>query len=289
MAINLDLLHHALRYSHIVIGFLGLVLFWIPVFATKGGRLHVRAGRVFACCAAYAGLTGLLSSIWALVAVDSFLGPTFATVSDRARPYAIEQTRFLFALLGYLSLAVLSGLWFGLRAVWTRRRHEALREPVLLTLHLATAAAGLALFAFGLWTLLLGYRGEHLLPAAALGKYWIFIVLGLLGVLSVKSELQYVYRPRPSRMAWVYKHIENMLGVGIAFHTAFLVFGANRLFGAYLPGAWALLPWVLPSAIGIPATALWVRSYRRKFDELEPRTPVSPSLVREAVQTANEL
>ena len=35
------------RLVHIVAGSIGLAAFWIPIFATKGGRLHRRAGQVF--------------------------------------------------------------------------------------------------------------------------------------------------------------------------------------------------------------------------------------------------
>ena len=52
-----------LRQTHMLIGCIGLVTFWIPVFARKGGRLHRRAGRLFALCALYAGGTGLGLSI----------------------------------------------------------------------------------------------------------------------------------------------------------------------------------------------------------------------------------
>ena len=36
---------------HVATGFVGLAAFWVPIFARKGGRLHVRAGRVYAYCA----------------------------------------------------------------------------------------------------------------------------------------------------------------------------------------------------------------------------------------------
>ncbi len=68
-------------------------------------------------------------------------------------------------------------------------------------------------------------------------------------------------------MAWWYEHMGAMLGGGIAFHTAFLVIGAGRLLGVQLTGFTAVVPWILPSLIGIPATAIWVGYYRRKFKE----------------------
>ena len=51
---------------------------------------------------------------------------------------------------------------------------------------------------------------------------------------------------------------------GIAFHTAFLVFGPrNVLGGAMSKGTWSFLPWVLPAALGTPELCFWTRYYKR--------------------------
>jgi hypothetical protein len=273
----IDALHQGLRYAHVAAGFVGLALFWVPVFAKKGGRLHVRAGWAFACCAGFVGVTGLAASAWALVDIQSFAGARMGRIPVEERPRILEEARFLYAILGYLSLAVVSGLWFGLRVVRTRQRHEALRTPLVIGLHAATLLWALGLLALGASNLVAGYTGTHLPPGAA-NKYWVPAVLGLLGALAARDDLRYVLRPRPTRMAWWYKHMENMLGVGIAFHTAFLVFGVHRLFAVRLSGAWQLLPWVLPAAIGVPAIHVWVRAYQRRFGELpEKSAPREPS------------
>ena len=66
--------------------------------------------------------------------------------------------------------------------------------------------------------------------------------------------------------------MECMLVAGIAFHTAFLVFGARSLLGGSLiEGSWSFLPWVLPTAVGLPAVHFWTRFYKKKFGELPAR------------------
>lgn len=57
---------------------------------------------------------------------------------------------------------------------------------------------------------------------------------------------------------------------------AFIVFGAQRLFDySSALGGLVWLPWVLPAAIGIPASIIWTRYYRRKFGDLPaPRKKV---------------
>jgi hypothetical protein len=66
-----------------------------------------------------------------------------------------------------------------------------------------------------------------------------------------------------------------MLGGGVAFHTAFLVIGADRMFGITLEGPIAILPWLLPTIIGIPVSSIWVGYYRRKFNEVQPAAAVA--------------
>ena len=89
------------------------------------------------------------------------------------------------------------------------------------------------------------------------------------------GNLQFARKPYPTPMAWWYEHMGSMIGGGIAFHTAFLVLGAGRLFGLQLTGASAAILWILPTIIGLPATAIWVRYYRRKFGEVA--TPAQPA------------
>jgi hypothetical protein len=73
-------------------------------------------------------------------------------------------------------------------------------------------------------------------------------------------------------MAWWYEHMGAMLGGGIAFHTAFLVLGLQRLLALPLMGTAMVVPWLLPTVIGLPTIAIWTRYYRRKFREDRART-----------------
>ena len=45
------------------------------------------------------------------------------------------------------------------------------------------------------------------------------------------------------------------------------VFGSTRLFDIGLTGWIAIIPWIAPAAIGIPAIVIWTRHYRLKFRE----------------------
>ena len=92
----------------------------------------------------------------------------------------------------------------------------------------------------------------------------VLYALSPIGILTGRGILIALNNKQPEAKAWLYEHLGAMLGCGIAFHTAFAVFGASRLFGS-LPGHWAIFPWVAPTIIGTIATLVWTRRYKRKF------------------------
>jgi hypothetical protein len=95
----------------------------------------------------------------------------------------------------------------------------------------------------------------------------LFLFMSPIGFLIGFGNLQFARRPYPTPMAWWYEHMGSMLGGGIAFHTAFLVLGAGRLFGFQLDGPKAIVLWLLPTLVGVPATGIWTTYYRRRFRE----------------------
>ncbi len=48
-------------------GFVGLAAFWVPVFARKGSRAHMRAGRVYTYCAYVVTLSAVTASAGRIV------------------------------------------------------------------------------------------------------------------------------------------------------------------------------------------------------------------------------
>ena len=93
------------------------------------------------------------------------------------------------------------------------------------------------------------------------------LALSPVGISSGIGILKYLGGSLPSPRQWMYEHLGAMIGAGIAFHTAFAVFGINRLVSLRIDGALAVVPWILPAAIGIPASVIWARHYQKKFGE----------------------
>jgi hypothetical protein len=95
--------------------------------------------------------------------------------------------------------------------------------------------------------------------------YGVPVGAGVGGLATAWWDGRFIFKPRSSPMDWLYKHMEFMLRTGIAYHTAFAVFVLTPWFGSLGSGSWALVPWVLPSVIGVPAAWLWIRQYRRRL------------------------
>lgn len=232
--------------AHVATGFVGLAAFWIPIFARKGGRLHVQAGRVYAYCAYVVTLSAVTVSAGRIVSYQvQGIG-----LAERPDLYG-------FALfLGYLGVVTFATVRQAMRVVATRRTPEKLRTPFHEGLAWASIAGSVIVIAYALavWS--------DLSP----------ILLGLspIGLFTGPGMLRLMRNPGAGQMGWFYSHLGSMLGGGIAFHTAFAVFGAQRFWGYELAGPLAIVPWILPTIIGIPAIIVWTRYYRRKFGPAAP-------------------
>jgi hypothetical protein len=256
-----------LRVTHVLAGLAGLGLFWVPVFAAKGGRMHVRSGRLFTWCACYGGSTGLVLSCWALLHPWSFFGDADgAPIDDRTLAIELSNSRFLYSITGFLALGVLTGTLLGLRVVNAKNDHCRLRSPLVIALLSAMGVWSVGLAAFGAWNVWACHTAIHPIAAAGPGRYWASIALGILGVCGVVGDVKYIRRPPATPMAWWYQHMECMLGVGIGFHAAAFFFIARYALPSPLPGAWQLAPMLLPVAVGAPAMWSWIARYERRFD-----------------------
>jgi len=232
------------RVIHVLFGALGLVAFWVPVFAKKGAVNHVRYGKIFVWSAYIvlaAAAIALLSRIIDLTVQGT--GPADAPL--------------LFAFivfLGYLTLVTFVIVHHGMAVLRHKRDPAALRTNLNFALAYSAIAASAGII---LYALLFAPPNKILLFA-----------LSPIGFGAGFGNLRYIKSPAPSKRAWMYEHLGAMLGAGIAFHTAFAVFGSTRIFDIGLSGWISIVPWIAPTIIGVPAITLWTRHYRRKFGEL---------------------
>lgn len=245
----MDNFHEAVRWVHILLGFLGLATFWLPVFMRKGGRHHIFFGRIFLYC----GYVVLISAMIGVALSVLELQQRGIGIADRPETYA-----FLF-FLAYLALVTLTMIRHAVGVLRTKKNPKALRTPVNVGSAWASIAASAAIVGYAL---VVSPENRILLFA-----------LSPIGVGNGIGILRYLTQPPRSPKQWMYEHLGGMLGAGIAFHTAFAVFGSGRIFDLDLTGWVQVVPWVLPAAIGIPATAIWTRHYRAKFGEIPKPSP----------------
>lgn len=246
-------LYQVLIAFHVAAGFIGLVAFWIPVFAPKGKPVHIRAGKVFVYCA-YVVAGGALS-IALLTVVSPFGTHPAARPDDPARMgEVLAQLRFIEAFLGYLAIVTFATVWHGVRVMRSRRQRTPLRTPLHTAVSVIAILSGAAVF-------YLGFTSDQ-------GTRWLLLALSPIGFFVGLGMLKYARGQRQERMAHWYEHMGSMIGGGIAFHTAFAVFGIQRFIDYDLSGIVGLLPWMLPTIIGTCAIVIWTRYYRKKFGDL---------------------
>ena len=232
------------RFVHVLFGAIGLVAFWIPVFARKGAVNHVRFGKTF---------------VWSAYIV---LGAAAITLATRFTGLAMEgigpsEQPLLFGILvflAYLTFVTFVTVRHGVSVLLHKQDAASLRTPFNTILAYAAIGASISIILYGI---ILSPPSKILLFALSPIGFGVGI-----------GNLRYMRGENLSKRAWMYEHLGAMLGAGIAFHTAFAVFGATRLFDIGLTGPVAVIPWVAPAAIGIPAITLWTRYYRRKFGEI---------------------
>jgi uncharacterized membrane protein len=133
--------------AHIGAGAVALLLFWIPAFAPKGGKVHIRAGWVYVVCMSIVVLTALTLS-----------GLTFAaplTIRGIAPPSPAGLARFLrnqrvFAtFLAYLAGLTLAAGWQGIWAIETKQEPRKMRTPFSLALNTLIILGGFVVLFLG--------------------------------------------------------------------------------------------------------------------------------------------
>lgn len=222
----MSMLLDALLVAHVVGGTVGLLSFWVPAFARKGGPLHRKAGRIYVRGMGVVTITGVPLSLVAYTA-GNWIGGTF---------------------LLYLVVITGTALYTGLRAL----RSKA--GPHLFLTRVHHGLAWLNLFA-----------GASVFVLGVVTRVWLLAGFSFIGLLAGIGMLQFIRKPPTDPRYWWYEHMGGMIGTGIAAHVAFLNFGARRMIPGYSLGDWGMLAWFVPVIVGVMAVNRLQRHYRRKF------------------------
>ncbi len=244
------LIHQFALYAHILVGACALILFWIPVFTRKGNLDHRRFGRYFAYAMYTVSFSGLLmSSLDLLFPLAMHANGAVLTADEIAR-YSREIREFGLFLFS-LSVLVLTSTRHGWLTILHREERGPLRHPVHLALNALLSAIGLVLFVYGL-------------SVASV----LFMVFGVLQVVTGFNNLRYIFRKELRPKEWWIQHLNGLIGSGIGAYTAFTVFGGRRFFEEIFSSNFESLSiylWIAPGVIGGIAIALLSRHYRNRF------------------------
>lgn len=201
---------------HVATGAVGLVLFWVPVLAAKGGPAHRRYGRLFNRLMFATAATAILM---ALLNLHDPAG-THPHIADA------EFTRNIFGwMMLYLGVLTVNLTAYGWNALLNRRDHGANRSAPNLVLQLL-------LFLLSLNTALRGLLVDEPL----------MVGISTIGFATVGTNLWFIFTRRPRPVYALREHVKGLIGTGISVYTAFLAFGAVRFVPelALHPGLWAI-------------------------------------------------
>ena len=237
-------LFKALIAAHAIAGATGLISFWVPVLARKGGGRHRYWGRVFAYALLVAGGLAIIMSLMTIAA------PWETHPHLRNSPLDEATLVGLFGwLMLYLGTLTMSLAWFGLECVLNKRNHGANRHGLNIGLQIAAPVAATICAYYGWRT------GQVIMMGVA-----------PVGFASSWINLSYIYKAAPGPGEYLQQHLRALIGAGISVYTAFLAFGAVQLMPSH---AFNPTMWSVPSVVGIGL----VLYYKAKLSASAPNTP----------------
>jgi hypothetical protein len=238
-------IHSILVTSHIVVGAVALVLFWVPVFAAKGSALHVRVGKIYAIAMYIVSITAFIASVMVLADPIGIRRPGMELDPDEIARL-VERFRVGGLFLLMLSVLVFSSVHHGLMAIRERRTPGLLRRPI----HRAMIIS-------------LGVLGAMVAVVGIMNSALLLIIFGGISVAASIGMFRESLAERLTRKDRIVAHLGGLLGSGIGAYTAFFAFGGVRFFADLLPGQWQVVSWVIAPVIGTIAISRLSRKYRQ--------------------------
>lgn len=243
----MSVLHTTLLYLHIALGAVVLLLYWLPVIARKGSKLHINAGKVFYYLMLIVSSSGIVLSLLGLYdPVGIYTAGKHMTTEQIQRMLIwripVSQFLLLLSLLTWVTVRHAIGV---LRAKSDRRmlRRWFYQGPVLLLFPTALYVA---------------YQGITVgMP--------LLVIFAVVSFITASTISFYVYKAEIQPRAWIIEHFSAMVGSGIAVYTAFFAAGGRRMLAEILPGQWQLVSWLAAPVIGVTTMIVLTGYYKRRY------------------------
>lgn len=219
-------LHDIFLWIHIPAGTISLILFWIPVLVQKGGNVHRKVGKAY------------YLFMW-MVLITSFL--------LSCTNFMMEQYEAA-VFLGFLGVLTGYPLWYS---------YEILHQKKEWTASYYKRRKGFA------WILFCCAIGM-LLGAIAMKFQGAGVLMFFFGTLGMPAyrDARMTKEIAMAKEGKLEMHIKGTIISGAAAYTAFFAFGGRAFFGDFLTGYLQIIPWILPSIIGLSVIKFMKKKYK---------------------------
>jgi len=224
--ITLELANHYLLGFHIIAGSISLVSFFIPLLVKKGGNLHRKIGWIY------------VYTMWAVI-----ISALLLSINN---VFAKNYTSSLF--LGFLAVLTAGPLW---SAIAILKNKKSLSDSYIIIKRILSVS----ILIFGVLNFIAAFTIGFQNSMSPL-----LLFFGIIGCLSGQDVLQSRDKMK-SKTNWLAEHLSGMIIGGIAAYTAFFAFGGRSLFGHLFVGYGMVIPWVLPTILGV----ILIRWYKRRL------------------------
>ena len=206
---------------HIFFGSIGLFSGSLNLFFKKGGKRHRRIGRIFV-------FSMIATSIFALI-------------------LSILKFNFFLLIIGIFTIYLVGT---GQRYLFLKKLNQD-EKPKLID-WILTGGMGVVGIVFMGWGIFL------LSNEKSMG--WALLLFGLIGLLSVRKDIENYSGKSKKRQYWLRAHIARIVGAYIASMTAFLVVNQS-VFPNFIP---EVIYWILPTFVLTPLIVYWIRKFAKK-------------------------
>jgi hypothetical protein len=240
-------IHHSALILHILVGFIAMVAFWVPVVSRKGSRLHKQAGLIFTRAMWIISISGI---VMCLIAWFDPIAIRFGeqVLSEEVRGKLTDRHRQLTEFLLLLSVLVLVGVKHSTLVL----KAKADRNQLKHWSHL-------------FWVVLLFLLGSLILIKAIINGQILYAIFAVLAIVSAIGICHYIFKAQLKQREWIIEHMSAIIGSGIAVYTAFFAVGGRRYLSEVLQGNWQLIPWILPGVIGGLSIHFYKKYFATKF------------------------
>ncbi|WP_125557826.1 hypothetical protein [Pseudoalteromonas rubra] len=239
-------LHQFSLIIHIIVGSCALLLFWAPILAKKGGKIHNLSGKAYAYSMQLVSLSGILCCTLVLIDPISVYQEAYLQAQNQADFINTARERASFLLM--LSFLVLASVIHGMRVLKDKASRLTVKRPDMLFNYFALCVSAL-------YVAYLGAQSGQVL----------YLAFSIISMIVAIKMMRYTFAQTVKPRQWIIEHLSAMIGSGIGVYTAFSAVGGRYLLVEVLGEQAILLAWLAPSVLGTLGLIFAKRTYQQRY------------------------